>query len=208
MTNRKTWLTIIVPLLLVALVAGGCATEGSTATPSLAEPSVFLAQGSPLASPTPVPIPTPTATSPMSPLGFSCRSYLDLLVSAGGAEEQAVVTSYRCHNMWIDSTGRLPPKSPSLVVPKGVPLHFRLAAEQQPATVEVRVYSEVGVSASFFIWPEELPIKVEPVDRFQPAPTSAFEYLPQVAPGEYALVVRAVWQEPIEVFYATSFRVE
>jgi hypothetical protein len=169
---------------------------------------------SPLPSPTsaptatPSPAPTPIATSPASPLGFPCHSYLDLLISAGGAEEQAVVTSYRCHNTWIDSTGRFPPQSPSLVVPKGVPLHFRLAAEQRPAMVDVRIYSGTGVSASFFIWPEELPIKVEPVERFQPAPSSAFEYLPQVAPGEYSLVVRAVWEEPIEVFYATSFRVE
>jgi len=35
-----------------------------------------------------------------------------------------------------------------------------------------------------------------------------FEYLPEVPPGEYSLVVKSVWEGRIHVFYAISFRLE
>ena len=46
---------------------------------------------------------------------------------------------------------------------------------------------------------------VEPTDTLQPAPSLTFEYLPRIVPGEYSLVVRAIWEGPIDVFYAISF---
>ena len=117
-----------------------------------------------------------------------------------------MVTSYQCLRLHVDSTGRSP--SLSLVVPEGAPLDFRLGAEQQPVTVEVRLYPGAGVSGWFFRWPEEQPTAIEPVDRFEPTPSLAFSYLPQASPGEYSVVVRAVWEGPIVVFYALSFRLQ
>ena len=119
-------------------------------------------------------------------------------------EDQAVVTSYQCGGQYVDSTGRSP--ALTLVVPEGVPLGFHLEAKQQPVAVEVRLYSGTGVSGLFFRWPEELPTGVVPVDRLEPTPSLAFRYLPTVPPGEYSVVVRAVWEGPIVVFYALSFR--
>jgi hypothetical protein len=46
------------------------------------------------------------------------------------------------------------------------------------------------------------------VDRFQPDPTTRFQYLPQALPGPYSLVVKVTWEETIEVFYAISFALE
>lgn len=140
--------------------------------------------------------------------GFPCHGYLDLAVYYDGAYEKAVVTSYRCHNATVDSTGKAPAKTPSLIIPAGEPLHLNLGADRHPESVEVRLYPEPGISASFFRWPEELPIGIEPVDRFQLGATSSFLILPEVPPGEYSLVVRAVWEEVIDVFYATSVKLE
>lgn len=140
--------------------------------------------------------------------GFPCHGYLDLLVYADGVQEQAVVTCYRCHNAMVDSAGQAPAKIPSLVISAGEPLRLHLGAERPPESVEVRLYPEPGLSASFFRWPEELPIGAEPVKRFQFGATSSFHLLPEVPPGEYSVVVRAVWDEAIDVFYAASVRLE
>jgi hypothetical protein len=75
-----------------------------------------------------------------------------------------------------------------------------------PTAVEVRLYPEPGLSASFFRWPEELPTQVDPVDRFQPEPSTDFQYVPSASPGAYSLVVRVTWEEDIDVFYALSFK--
>jgi len=156
-----------------------------------------------------LPIATPTATAAfqVSPLDL-CHEYLELTVSFEEAEEQAVVTSYLCHNACIDSTGQSPSKSPALVIHRGMPIHLRLTAEQPPVAVDVRLYPGAGVSASFLRWPEELPAHMELVDRFQPEPGVSFQYLPQVSPGEYSLVVKATWEGDVDVFYAISFILE
>ncbi|MGD9317005.1 MAG: META domain-containing protein, partial [Anaerolineae bacterium] len=48
--------------------------------------------------------------------GLPCHGYLDLLAFFDGAQEQAVVTSYQCHNAHVDSTGKSPASSPSLTL--------------------------------------------------------------------------------------------
>jgi hypothetical protein len=139
-----------------------------------------------------------------------CEKYLDLLVSfdEGRTEERAVVTSYQCMNSHVDSTGRGPSHSPSATLPAGSPLRLRLAAETQPTVVDARLYPEAGVAGYFFSWPEELPDGVEPVDTLRPTTSVSFQYLPQQPPGDYSLVIRAAWDGPIVVFYATSFSLE
>ena len=129
-------------------------------------------------------------------------------MTSGGADERAVATSYRCLSLYVDSTGRSPSRSPSLVAPSGVLVHFRLDAAPRPVAVDVRLYAGAGISASFLRWPEELPTGVEPVDSLQPTPSLTFQYLPDQPPGEYSLVVKAVWDGPVDVFYAISFRLE
>ena len=89
-----------------------------------------------------------------------------------------------------------------------MPLSLRMAAEQQPITLDMRLYSGAGISGSFGIWPEELPTGIKLVDSLQLEPSLAFQYLPQQPPGEYSLVVRAAWDGPIDVFYAVSFRLD
>ena len=138
----------------------------------------------------------------------SCEKLRTLLVSAEGAEEQAAITSYECPDVHVDSTGRNPSGSPSLVAPRGAPLRFHLEAEDPPTAVDVRLYSGPGISAAFFRWPEQLPTGIEPADRFQPAPSPTFEYLPQAPPGEYSVVVRITWEGPIDFFYAVSVELE
>ena len=140
--------------------------------------------------------------------GFPCHGYLDLLVFFDGAQEQAVVTSYQCHNAHVDSTGKSPPSSPSFTIPAGEPLSFHLAAPQPPQTVDVRLYPGAGVSASFFRWPEDLPTKIEPLEQTQPGPASDFQVLSQAPAGIYSLVIRATWDEDVEVFYALSLGLE
>ena len=140
----------------------------------------------------------------------ACQEYLVLSVSFDGGEtaERGVVTSYRCLTAHVDSTAKYPSKSPSLVLPHAVPLSLRMAAEQQPLTLDVRLYSGAGISGSFGKWPEELLTGVEPVESLQPTPSLTFQYLAQQPPGDYSLVVRATWDGPIEVFYAISLRLQ
>jgi heat shock protein HslJ len=140
--------------------------------------------------------------------GFPCHGYLDLLVYADDAREQAVVTSYSCQGAHIDSTGQSPGDSPSFSTPAGEPLHLHLAAPQPPQFVEARLYPGAGVSASFFRWPEDLPPGIAPLEQYQPGPTSDFQIVPQSPPGAYSLVVRATWGEGVEVFYALSLGLE
>jgi heat shock protein HslJ len=136
--------------------------------------------------------------------GFPCYGYLDLLVFSDGVQEPAVVTSYRCQDVHIDSTAQSPASNPSFIMPAGEPLHLHLAAAQPPQIVEARLYPGAGVSASFFRWPEELPTEIAPLELYQPGPASDFQISPQVPPGAYSLVVRAAWGGDIEVFYALS----
>jgi hypothetical protein len=140
--------------------------------------------------------------------GLSCHGYLDLLVFFDGTQEQAVVTSYRCQNAHVDSTGKSPASSPSLNLPAGESLNLHLAASQPPETVEARLYPSAGASASFFRWPEDLPTGIAPLEQYQLAPAASFQILPQAPPGVYSLVVRAAWGEDIEVFYALSLGLE
>jgi hypothetical protein len=148
-----------------------------------------------------------TAT-PAVPLGDLCQEYLELWVSSGGVEERAVATSYLCGTAAIDSTGQSPSLSPAWVVSQGTPLHLRFGVDQRPAAVDVRLYPQAGVSASFLRWPEELPTQLTPVERYRLDPGADLEVLPGAQPGEYSLVVRATWEESVDVFYAVSFVLE
>ena len=133
---------------------------------------------------------------------------MSLTVSSDGADDRAIVTSYQCGNTHVDSTGRSTSSSPTLIIQAGVPILFSLDADIEPLNVELRLYAEAGISGYFFKWPEELPGGPEPLDQFGPAPSSSFQYLPEVPLGEYSLVVRGAWEGRIHVFYAVSFRLE
>jgi len=137
----------------------------------------------------------------------ACGAYQDLEVSFAGGEAQAVVTSYQCGSAHVDSTGQSPGSS-SVPVPVDTPLRLRFGVETQPESVEVRIYPGASVSASFFMWPEDLPTGVEPVARFERLASPEFEILPGIPKGEYSMVIRAVWEGDIEVFCALNFRLE
>ena len=119
-----------------------------------------------------------------------------------------MATAYQCMSLYVDSTAQNPSKAPSLALTQGLPLSLRLGVERKPVALELRLYSGAGIYGSFQKWPEELFPDERPVDTLQPTPSLAFRYLPQQPPGEYSLVVRATWDGPIDVFYATSFRLQ
>ena len=73
---------------------------------------------------------------------------------------------------------------------------------------EARMYTGVGISASFMRWPEHLPPADQAVATFQPEPAVGVQIAPDLPSGDYSLVVRAAWDGPIEVFYALSLAVE
>ena len=204
-------------LALVALVVAACGSSGpastleSTPTPTSAPATPTSTSVSPTPTLTIVP-PTPTPAPDDTPRGttlrFGCeehRGRMGLMVSADEAEAHAVITSYECSGAHVDSTGISPSRSPALVIPNEAPLEVRLDADQDPVAVDVRLYAGAGKSGYFFRWPEEFPGGSEPVDKFEPAPSLSFQYLPPVPPGQYSLVVRATWEGPIDVFYAISF---
>lgn len=139
--------------------------------------------------------------------GPACEGYQELLGTAEGVEQKAVVTSYRCENATIDSTGQSPADPPDLALGAGGQIDFRLGADEVPDSLELRLYPEAGTGASFFRWPEELPIEIEPIERVELEPDLAFEYQPKAPAGEYTLVLRAIWGEDVDVFYALSFEV-
>jgi hypothetical protein len=137
-----------------------------------------------------------------------CDEYQELLVSAGESVEQAVVTSFECDSAHVDSTGRSPSKTPTLVVDRGALLGLHFAANHKPDEIELRLYPAAGVSASFMRWPEELPTEHNPIDLWQPEPDADLDYVVQAEPGEYSLVVRASWEGEASVFYAISFVIQ
>jgi hypothetical protein len=93
-------------------------------------------------------------------------------------------------------------------IPAGTPLELRFGAETLPESVEVRIYPGTGVSASFFMGPEDLPSGAEPVERFEQVAGPDSDFTPQVPPGEYTVVIRALWEGGVEVFYAFSLNLE
>jgi len=187
---KTTWryLLIILNLISVALLSGACGTLEIGI-----EPSSYPA--------------LPTATYEVPPQDM-CQSHLELLVSSGHLNEQAVVTCYRCGNAWIDSTGKTPTRSPKLIVAQGDTIVLQLTAEETPVAVDLRLYPETGLVASFFRWPEELSEQDSPVESVQLAPSTDLHYTVQAQPGEYTLVCRVTWENEIDVFYAISFVLE
>ncbi len=151
------------------------------------------------------PTPEPGASSDGSDLK-ACAPYLDLVVSFEGGEGQAIATSYQCGGAHVDSTGQTPRSSIS--VPVNAPLWLRSGAGTQPQEVEARIYPGAAVSASFFRWPEDLPTGVEPVVQIEQVIGPDFEIRPELSRGDYSMVVRAIWAEGAEVFYAFNFRLE
>ena len=93
-------------------------------------------------------------------------------------------------------------------VPLNAPLRLRFGEEAPPESVEVRIYPGSGASASFFMWPEELPTGAEPIARFEPVAGPDYEIVPQIPRGEYSMVIRAIWAGGAEVFYALGFNLE
>ena len=110
--------------------------------------------------------------------------------------------------MHVDSTGGLASAIPSLTAPEGAAVLFEFEGSGEPTGIELRLYPEPGLSASFFKWPEELPPGVEPVDGTRPESGHVFSYQPHVSPGEYSAVVRATRDGVFDFFYAVNLTVE
>jgi heat shock protein HslJ len=140
------------------------------------------------------------------PAKDDCSGYLDLVVSASSDEVQTVVTCYQCDRVHVDSTGQSP-GSASISVRVDTPLRLHFRVEVPPDRVAARVYAGTGLSASFFRWPEELPGGAQPVVVLDDFAGQSFELEPQLASGEYSVVIQAAWDGDIEVFYAFSFRI-
>lgn len=139
--------------------------------------------------------------------GPACEEYQGLLVTVKEVELKAVVTSYRCENATIDSTGNSPAVPPELSLDTGETLDFTLGAGEVPDRMELRLYPGAGIAASFLRWPDELPLEVEPIEQVELEPALAFGYSPAAESGEVSLVMRATWGEHVDIFYALSIEI-
>ncbi len=158
---------------------------------------------------TPTSLPTATPTpSPLPPFPDACQEYLDLSISTGDVQQDAVATAYECRGLSVDSTGQTPPQRATFSLIQGATLRLEPGTPQPPTAIEVRLYPEAGLAASFMRWPEELPIPVEPAERALLEIADPITYAPQATPGTYSLVVHIQWQGGIEVYYAASFALE
>jgi hypothetical protein len=212
-------LLYVVPLAVVLAMLAACSTPGPDLRPDVdSTPTTTVTDVPALTAEPTLPATqaaaTATTTATATPGVISednCQGYLGLEARFAETTQRAVVTTYRCHNAWIDSTGQSPPRSPDAIAKPGAPIAFTgygFTTEQPPQSIDVRLYPGAGVSASFLRWPEELPTGVEPVDRHTPDPGPDFQYIPAVAPGEYSLVIRIAWEGDVDVFYALSFALE
>jgi hypothetical protein len=185
-----------------------------TPTPALPIPVVTPTEQegeaiTPLPStPAPVGPPSVNPLAELAPTLEDCQNYLTLEVSAGGKPQMAVVTSYHCGRGYIDSTGRSPSQTPSLIVTHDSTISLEVPLDHSPIVVEARMYAGTAISASFMQWPEHLPRAHQAVAMFHPEPAVRFQIAPDLPSGDYSLVVRAAWDGPIEVFYALSLAVE
>ncbi len=194
--KRLPALTPIALLLGLLVLAAACDQSTPTPTPtSTATPTL-----KPTATPTPEPDSGP---------GASCQDRLALSLSFEAMARDAVVTSYRCDRLYIDSTGQYPDADPSFAVPTGAALElaFDPRVQQPPVRTELRLYTQTGAHGWFLQFPDDLPDGAQAIDRSMPAPALSFRYRVDAPPGEYALVVRATWEGPVDVFYATSLRI-
>ena len=189
-----------------SVTEGVQARERDLVGSALLEALRYRRGASPAAEPEADTEPAPDASADSSDLD-ACEPYLDLAVSFTGGEGQAVTTSYQCGSVHVDSTGQSPGVLSAAIL-VNTPLHLLFGVETQPESVQVRIYPGGNVSASFFMWPEDLPPGVEPVAQFEVVVGRAFEIAPQLPQGEYSMVIRAAWQEGVEVFYALSLNLE
>jgi hypothetical protein len=189
----------------------------------ISEPQIPVSTEVPTSTPTPVPLaavlitPTFATSAPGSPLAEvsmsgnstsdDCQKYLTLQVSSGDDPWEAVVTSYRCYSLFVDSTGRPSSHTPTLTLTDNSPVGMVFFVDA-PVTLEARVYSGEGISGSFMRWPEDLPPAYQAVTIFEIEPDTEFEIDLPLASGNYSLVVKATWEGPIEVFYALGLAVE
>jgi hypothetical protein len=187
-------------------------------------PQIPVAVGVPTSTPTPVPLaavlvtPTPATSAPSSPLADAsvagnstlddCQRYFTLQVSSGDDPWEAVVTSYRCYSLFVDSTSRSSSHIPTLTLTGSSPVGMVFFVDDTPVTLEARIYSGADVSGSFMRWPEDLPPANQALETFQIEPGTNFEIEPRLESGNYSLVVRATWEGSIEVFYALGLTVE
>ena len=184
-------------------------SPASLLTDSLAEdstPTAAATLGD--ATPTSVSTPAPDTISGAVTPDPACGGYMRLLVSAQETYQEAVVTSYQCGTLFVDSTGRAPSESVAVIVPGEAAMEIRLEAEEPPTAVELRLYAGAGVYGSFMRWPELLPGGVEPLAKLSPAPSLRLKLVPRQPAGEYSLVVKATWEGPAVFFYAASVRME
>jgi hypothetical protein len=167
---------------------------------------------SPESDPTPTPEPIEAASAASlqaGPTGRDCLQYLDLTVIGSDESARAVVTYYQCGAMHVDSTGRYPSGTASIIVSGDAPLRLRLGADDTPTSVEIRLYAGAGKYGSFGRWPDDLPGDEAAVDTHRPKPALEVVYDPTVPPGDYSLVIRATWSgERVDVLYSTSIRVD
>jgi hypothetical protein len=151
-----------------------------------------------------------TAAASMGPpdANLDCLPYLSLFITSAGDFDLPVVTSYKCFNVFIDSTGQGPQSETMFTASAGEPVELSFSTDEAPSTVELRLYPSTGVSGSFMMWPEDLPGAPEPVESAILEPDLVVSHAFDSGPGDDSLVVRATWDGPVEVFYAVSLGLE
>ena len=148
-------------------------------------------------------------TVPGNGAAVDCAPYMELLVASDTGASQPIPTSFRCQGTHIDFTGLGPDDGFTLTMPhdREINLHFNTDIVPNPDWVEMRLYPMTGLYASFLTWPEDQPDGgTAPVESL--ATGSDFSHTFARGPGEYTLVILAIWGADVEVFYALNLMLE
>ena len=109
--------------------------------------------------------------------------------------------------MFVDSTGK-GPSGVDIALSAGEEIDLRLDSPASPSSLEARLYAGRGLAGSFLQWPEALPLGAELLEQAELAPSLGSTYAPQAPAGSYSLVVRAIWDNDIDVFFAIGLTIE
>ena len=141
-------------------------------------------------------------------IDLDCKPYLDISVSSGGDVGLPTATSYRCLDTHLDPVGQSPDAERTFTASANAPVEVRFAADEAPTTVKLRLYPMPGVSGRSLTWPEGLPGGPQPVESLAVGGALSVSHTFVYGPGDYTLVVRATWDEHVDVFYALNLQLE
>ena len=185
------------------LVAAGCTADADSEPTGERE------------SDTPQPDATTTADSGEAGDGTEgdnedCDPFLDdLTVSGSAGVGTPAAGRYRCQfASGTVSTGTASLKDDVLSTLTGQPIEFHFGGVEAPDTVEIRLYPRLEDQAFHIQWQggDDWFAGTDPSESLTLGAVRDASHSFASDPGDYTLVVRATWQERVEVFYVMHLR--